>query len=64
LLLTGGSRYSPTDPPGVKQALETLQQLPAGESLLLAIAAGLFAFALYSVAEACWRRIDLSEVLD
>ncbi len=64
LLFMGGGRYEPTDPPRLKEALEALQSLPAGGWLLLAIGAGLFAFALYSFAEALWRRIDLSEVVD
>jgi len=62
LLFMGGSRYEPTDPPGLKEALEALQGMPAGGALLLAIGVGLLAFAVYSFAEARWRRIDLSEV--
>lgn len=64
LLFMGGSRYEPTDPPGLKEALEALQGMPAGGALLLAIGVGLLAFAVYSFAEARWRRIDLSEVMD
>lgn len=64
LLFMGGSRYEPTDPPGLKEALEALQGMPAGGALLLAIGVGLLAFAVYSFAEARWRRIDLSEVTD
>ncbi|WP_028240491.1 DUF1206 domain-containing protein [Stutzerimonas azotifigens] len=63
LLVLGGSRYQPTDPPGLKEALEALQGLPFGWLLLLAIGLGLLAFALYSFAEALWRRIDLAEVM-
>ena len=36
--------------------------MPAGGALLLAIGVGLLAFAVYSFAEARWRRIDLSGV--
>lgn len=64
LLFIGGNRYEPTDPPGLKEALEALQGMPAGGILLLAIGIGLLAFALYSFAEARWRRIDLSEVME
>ena len=46
------------------EALEALQGMPAGGALLLAIGVGLLAFAVYSFAEARWRRIDLSEVMD
>ncbi len=64
LLFMGGSRYEPTDPPGLKEALEALQGMPAGGVLLLAIGIGMLAFAAYSFAEARWRRIDLSEVMN
>lgn len=63
LLLAGGSRYEPTNPPGMKDALQALQSLPFGGWLLLAIGVGLLAFAVYSVAEALWRRIDIAKVL-
>ncbi|MBA1272187.1 DUF1206 domain-containing protein [Stutzerimonas azotifigens] len=62
LLLVGGNRYEPTDPPGLKEALQALQGLPLGWLLLGAVGLGLLAFALYSFAQALWRRIDLSEV--
>lgn len=64
LLLIGGNRYEVSDPPGLKEALEALQSWPQGSWLLMAIGLGLLAFALYSFAEALWRRIDLEEVLD
>ena len=38
--------------------------VPLGSWLLMAIGLGLLAFALYSFAQALWRRIDLQEVLD
>lgn len=62
LMMLGGSRYKPTDPPGLEEALEAVQGMPAGGWLLLAIGVGLLAFAIYSVAEAVWRRIDLQPV--
>lgn len=62
LLLIGGNRYEPTDPPGLKEALQALQGLPLGWLLLGAVGLGLLAFALYSFAQALWRRIDLSEM--
>ncbi|PTU74375.1 DUF1206 domain-containing protein [Pseudomonas mangrovi] len=64
LLLIGGNRYEVSDPPGLKEALEALQGWPLGSWLLMAIGLGLLAFALYSFAQALWRRIDLQEVLD
>lgn len=63
LLIFGGRRYRPTDPPGLEDALDALQSLPAGTWLLLAIGLGLLCFALYCFAQARWRRIDLSAVM-
>lgn len=62
LLFLGGARYEPSDPPGVKEALDSLQGMPFGNALLMAIGLGLAGFALYSFAEARWRRIDLRGV--
>jgi hypothetical protein len=62
LLFMGGARYEPTAPPGLKEALDALQGMPFGSLLLLAIGLGLAAFAVYSFAEARWRRIDMREV--
>jgi hypothetical protein len=62
LLFRGGARYEPTDPPGVKEALDALQGMSFGNALLLAIGLGLAGFAIYSFAEARWRRIDLRGV--
>jgi len=62
LLAFGGAHYSPSDPPGLKDALDALRGLPAGPTLLALMGAGLVAFALYSFAEALWRRIDPSAV--
>lgn len=59
LMMLGGSRYQPTDPPGLEETLQAVQGMPAGGWLLLAIGVGLLAFALYSFAEAIWRRINL-----
>ena len=59
LLFMGGGAYEPTDPPGVKDALDALQAMPFGSLLLAAIGLGLAAFTLYSFAQARWRRIDL-----
>lgn len=47
--------------PSSKEALEFVQQLPAGGWLLAAMGAGLAAFALYSLVEARYRRINLTE---
>jgi len=63
LLLIGGNRYDVSDPPGLKEALEALQSWPQGTWLLMAIGVGLLAFAIYSFAQALWRRIDLEPVL-
>lgn len=60
LLFSGAHNYQATDPPGLKQVLQALQAMPSGTWLLLAIGLGLLAFALYSLAEARWRRIDIN----
>lgn len=62
LMLLGGGRYEPTDPPGLEEALDALLAWPSGTALLLTIGIGLVAFAAYSFAQALWRRIDLSQV--
>lgn len=63
LLVSGGARYQPTDPPGLEDALRALQELPFGMWWLGLVGFGLVAFALYSFAEAIWRRIDVAAVI-
>lgn len=66
LLALSGSSYQAMHPPGMKEALQGLQDLPGGGLILLVVALGLIAFAAYSFAEAAWRRIkmDLPEAPD
>ncbi|SFW42632.1 DUF1206 domain-containing protein [Pseudomonas sp. NFACC04-2] len=59
LLIISGSTYKAMDPPGMKDALDALQNLPAGGVLLMAMALGLIAFSAYSFAEAAWRKINM-----
>lgn len=59
LLILSGSRYHALHPPGMKEALNGLQNLPFGTFILSMVGLGLIAFALYSFAEAYWRRIEL-----
>lgn len=47
------------EPPGLRDALRAVQDLPWGWFLLLLIGAGLIAFAAYSAIEAVYRRIDV-----
>lgn len=49
--------------PGLKEALEFIQGLPAGAWLLGGMGAGLIAFALYSWTEAAFRRINIIDAL-
>lgn len=51
---SGGS----SKPPGVKDALAFVQDMPAGGLLLALMGLGLMAFAAYSFAQAGWRRIN------
>lgn len=53
--IAGGS-----DQLGTEDALNFIRDLPGGSILLILTAAGLIAFALYSFAEARWRRVDVS----
>lgn len=49
--------------PGLKEALEFIQSLPAGPLLLAGMGVGLFAFALYSFTQALWRRINVGDAV-
>jgi Mn2+/Fe2+ NRAMP family transporter len=64
MLFSGGTRYEPTDPPGLEDALNALQSLPFGTLWLSLIGLGLAAFAIYSFSEAIWRRIDTAAVMN
>ncbi|KTC36775.1 hypothetical protein AO260_32155, partial [Pseudomonas sp. ABAC21] len=59
LLAISGSAYQAMDPPGMKEALDALQNLPAGWLILIVMALGLIAFSVYSFSEAFWRRINM-----
>jgi hypothetical protein len=59
LLAVSGSAYKAMDPPGMKEALDALQNLPAGWLALIVMAFGLIAFSVYSFSEACWRKINM-----
>lgn len=59
LLAISGSSYQAMHPPGLKDALNALQNLPAGGVVLMVMALGLIAFSVYSFAEAAWRRINM-----
>lgn len=49
--------------PGLKEALAYMEQLPQGQWILAGIGLGLISFALYSLAEARWRRISAPDLL-
>jgi hypothetical protein len=55
-LVVSGSTYKAMDPPGMKDALDALQNLPAGAVILMVM--GLIAFSVYSFVEAAWRKIN------
>ena len=59
LLAISGSRYKAMDPPGMKEALDALQNLPAGGLILMVMALGLIAFSAYCFSEAAWRKINM-----
>lgn len=58
-LVVSGSTYKAMDPPGMKDALDALQNLPAGAVILMVMALGLIAFSVYSFVEAAWRKINM-----
>lgn len=47
--------------PGIKDAMEFVQDLPFGAVLLAAMGAGVIMFAAYSFAEAIWREINIED---
>lgn len=57
--LTAGEDAGST--PGMKDALKFIQELPMGNALLAAMAIGIVLFALYSLCEAIWRKVDVDE---
>lgn len=59
LLTISGSSYQAVNPPGMKEALDALQNLPAGGLILMVMALGLIAFSVYSFSEAFWRKINM-----
>jgi hypothetical protein len=56
--LTAAWRFDPSESGGLGKALQTLQAQPYGPWLLGVVAAGLFAFGIYSIVEGWYRRID------
>lgn len=52
-------QHDPSEARGLSGALQALQQQPAGWLPLAVLALGLFAFGLYSVIEAAYRRVDI-----
>jgi len=57
-LVVAAWRFSSGEVVGLQGALQTLQQQPYGWILLAIVALGLFAFGVYSLIEARYRRID------
>lgn len=54
---------SPTEtkPPGLGEALDFVQQLPAGNVLLIMLGVGLLLFSAYSACQALWRQINVED---
>ncbi|QQM31292.1 DUF1206 domain-containing protein [Martelella lutilitoris] len=61
LVLRGLSSGEGGDTPGLKDALEYIQDLPFGAFLLAALGIGVMLFAVYSFAEAIWREINIED---
>lgn len=58
LIVKGGLAYNLEERPGLADALQAVQGYSFGWLLFLALALGLLAFGLYSLAEAKYRRIE------
>jgi len=58
LVVTGGLAYDPAERPGLGDALRAVQGFTFGWLILLAIALGLVAFGLYSLAQARYRHVS------
>lgn len=56
------ARGAGSDTPDLEDALEFVQGLPFGAALLALLGLGLICFALYSLVEAVWRRINMRGV--
>lgn len=61
LFRSAQTRNPDAETPGLKEAMEHLQQLPYGQVLLFAMGIGLLLFSAYSFAEARWRRINIED---
>lgn len=58
LIVSGGLSYNVADHPGLSDALKAIQSYSFGWLILAAIALGLIAFGLYSLAEARYRHVS------
>ena len=58
LFVRGGLAYDAESAPGLKDAFRAIESFGFGWLLLLAMGVGLFAFGLYSLAEARYRRVS------
>lgn len=54
-------RLDPEQAGGLKDAMNWLRQQPFGEALFAIVALGLFAFGVYSLIEAAFRKIDIAD---
>jgi hypothetical protein len=55
---------SPAEKPGTKEALQFLQDMTAGPWIISALSVGIMVFALYSMLEARWRKINVEDATD
>lgn len=58
LFVSGGVAYDAESAPGLQAAFQAIESFAFGWILLLAMGAGLFAFGLYSLAEARYRNVS------
>jgi hypothetical protein len=59
-LVKAALEFDPDEAEGLDGALRRLADRPAGTAALVVVAIGLFAFGLYSLCEARWRRLEES----
>lgn len=62
--IIAGYNVNPDEAGGIAEVFDAFRKQPFGMSLMVFVAAGLFAFGAYSMLEAFYRRVDPSSGTD